>query len=61
MPCRAVPYVLAYFGLARSVTGLFSWIPAVARINDEDTLRLVGMDHYVLIRFMLFGMKLTGL
>lgn len=49
-------YVLLSLPVA---TGLFSWVWAAAKINDAETLRLVGMDHYVLLRFVKFGMNLT--
>lgn len=40
--------------------GLFSWISAVGKMNDDEIHRAVGMDHYVLLRFVKFGMALTG-
>ncbi|CAN0322366.1 unnamed protein product [Pylaiella littoralis] len=36
-----------------------SWLGSVNRVDDEETLKLVGMDHYVLLRHCLFGAKLT--
>ncbi|CAM9780654.1 unnamed protein product [Ascophyllum nodosum] len=37
----------------------FSWLTTILRINEEDTYRMVGMDHYVLLRHCKFGFRLT--
>lgn len=47
--------------LCVTCTGWFSWIKAVRKIDDDELHRMVGMDHYVLIRHCLFGFKLTAM
>ncbi|CAM9836918.1 unnamed protein product, partial [Scytosiphon promiscuus] len=37
----------------------FSWLSAIGSVDDDALLRMVGMDHYVLLRHCLLGFKLT--
>lgn len=39
--------------------GLFSWLGAISKVDDAALLKMVGMDHYVLLRYCLMGFKLT--
>ena len=39
--------------------GMFSWMSSIGKINDAELHRMVGMDHYVLLRHCLFGFNLT--
>ena len=39
--------------------GLFSWLSSIGKVDDSNLLRMVGMDHYVLLRHCLLGVKIT--
>ena len=38
---------------------MFAWVSSIGKIKDAELHRMVGMDHYVLLRHCLFGFNLT--